>query len=84
MINPIMMRIVEVTMVGRVKEIEDQGGIYKISLYSSTREFFLEKDKTGILPIIEKSKNKEIPVIVVFDGKTGKILQASIHSSSSV
>lgn len=74
--NLIMTKTVEVTMVGRVREIEENDGILRISMLYSTREYFLEKNKTELLQILENSKNKEKPVIVVFDGKTGLILKA--------
>ena len=83
MINRIMTKTVEVTMAGRVHEIEEKDGKYRISILYSTREFFLEKSRTDLLPLLEKSKSDEKPMTIVFDGKTGVILKAERQSPVS-
>lgn len=83
MINRIMTKIVEVTMAGRVKEIEEIDGKYRITILYSTREFYLEKNRIELLPILKKSKSEETPITIVFDGKTGVIIKAARQSPVS-
>lgn len=83
MINLIVKKTVEVTLVARVKNIEEEDGRFKINLLYSTRELYLDKNKIEILRYLERSRDEEKPITVAFDGNTGFILRAEIKTDLS-
>ena len=70
-----MEKITKVKMTSRVKGIEKNDDRYEITFYHSTRNFYLGLNSPNILEPLRNSKNKEVPVIFTFNGKTGLIVE---------